>query len=178
MKNHRTDAWIQIASTAAVLVGVALVVTEIRQNSELVELQILKQSSDNFVQYSLSLLPENIYEIRQKSMDDPENLTHLEYRALDSFYWSMNVTQWRSLYDMAERGLVNESAWRRMVQDEAPVYLGYPFGRAWWSLTREEATTVPEELVIAVDEALAVEPSNVSADTFRKVIDRLELGQQ
>ena len=141
MSNVKFDNWIRISSTVAVLIGVALVVFELRQNTALVELQILKQDSDKYVENALSVLPENIYEIRQKSMDDPENLSHLEFRALDSFYWTMNVSQWRGLYDLAERGLLERSAWQRIVEEEAPVYLGYPFGRAWWNHTKNISTT-------------------------------------
>ena len=174
MKNKKSDDWVRGLSTIAVLLGVALVILELRQNSDLIELQILKQSSDNFAENSLSLLPENLYEIRQKSMDNPQDLTHLEYRVLDSYYWSITVLQWRSLYDLAERGLLEQSAWHRMVEDEARVFLAYPFGRAWWKGTKEVTTTLPKELVAAVDDVLSDAPNNFSARSFEDAIRRLK----
>ena len=174
MKKKKWDGWHQILSTLAVLVGVALVILEIRQNSELIELQILKQSSDNYIAYSIAVLPANIYAIRQKSMDNPESLSHLDFRALDGFYWAITVLQWRGLYDLSERGLLERSAWQRMVQDEAPVYLGYPFGRAWWKGIKDGATSLPDELVSTVDEALADTPRNFSAKSFEDAMKLLE----
>ena len=42
MTNNNWDGWLQISSTLAVLFGIALVVFELQQNSDLIELQIVK----------------------------------------------------------------------------------------------------------------------------------------
>jgi len=87
MNNDKWESWLQVTSTLAVLIGVALVVLQLRQNSELIELQILKQDSESSIEHILSVLPENFYEIRQKSIEDPGGLTDLEFRAVDAFLW-------------------------------------------------------------------------------------------
>ena len=107
MKNKNWENWLSISSTLAVLVGVALVVLQLRQNAELIELQILKQDSDNRIQSSMETMPDNIYEIRLKSLKEPENLTQLEYHVLDGYLWYRTVGRWRGLYDLAERNLLN-----------------------------------------------------------------------
>ena len=173
MKGRNLDTWIRVSSTLAVLIGVALVVIELRQTSDLVELQILKQDSDKYIENALAVLPDNIYEIRQKSMENPRDLTHLEFRALDSLYWTINVAQWRGLYDLSERGLVDKIAWKRMIEEEAPVYLGYPFGRAWWNHTKNITTTLPEDFMLAIDTALAGNRGNYSAAAFQDVMELL-----
>ena len=154
MKNKGWEKWARLFSAGAVLLGLVLVVYELRQNSEMIELQILKQTSDAYVSDSLSLLPDNLYEIRQKSIDNPEALTHLEYRVLDSYYWSQVITRWRGLYDLAERGLVDPDDWRKRIQDEAAIYLGYPFGRAYWERSKQTDNTLPDEFEAAIDEAI------------------------
>jgi hypothetical protein len=68
----------------------------------------------------LGVLPQNLYEIRQKSIDDPSNLTHLEFRALDAFLWSITINRWRGLYELAERGLLEEEVWQRAVREDGP----------------------------------------------------------
>ena len=103
MNNNKRDGWVQISSTLAVLIGVALVIMELRQNSDLIEFQILKQDAESADDRLTSLLPQNIWEIRQKSIDDPENLTHMEYRAMDGYLWAITVNRWRSLYDLQSR---------------------------------------------------------------------------
>ncbi len=71
MNNDKWESWLQVTSTLAVLIGVALVVLQLRQNSDLIELQILKQDSESSIEHILSVLSENFYEIRQKSIEDP-----------------------------------------------------------------------------------------------------------
>ncbi len=133
MKNNNWDGRLQISSTLAVLFGIALVVFELQQNSDLIELQIVKDDADKIDGRILGVLPQNLYEIRQKSIDDPNNLTHLEYRALDALLWSITINRWRSLYELAERRLMEEEVWQRAVREDGLV-LAYPFGSTYWAV--------------------------------------------
>ena len=65
MTRIKSENLIQVFSTVAVLIGIALVIVELRQSSELVELQILKQDVEGANERGLNVLPENIYEIRR-----------------------------------------------------------------------------------------------------------------
>ena len=145
VNNSKLENWIHLSSTIAVLVGVLLVVIQLRQNSELIELQIMKDDANSFIEAEVSLLPENIYEIRQKSLDEPENLTLYEYQVLDAFYWATGVTRWRSLCDLAERDLLDAAT------------SGSDFGSAAVS---EFMTEQPDILSsdVEVSEALATDP--------------------
>ena len=174
VNNSKLENWIHLSSTIAVLVGVLLVVIQLRQNSELIELQIMKDDANSFIEAEVSLLPENIYEIRQKSFDEPENLTLYEYQVLDAFYWATGVTRWRSLYDLAARDLLDESAWKRMVQDEFEWYFANPFGRAWWERVGRPDSTLPRELVDYVNSSLADVPDNYMDDVFTDIMNRME----
>jgi len=174
MKNNNWDGWPQILSTLAVLFGIALVVFELQQNSDLIELQIVKDDVDKMDDRILGVLPQNLYEIRQKSIDDPSNLTHLEFRALDAFLWSITINRWRSLYELAERGLLEEEVWQRAVLEDGPV-LAYPFGRAYWANVRDsDAVLLPPDFEAAVDAMLADAPDNFSSEVYRSTLDRLE----
>ena len=174
MKNNNWDGWLQISSTLTVLFGIALVVFELQQNSDLIELQIVKDDADKIDERILAILPQNMYEIRQKSIDDPSNLTHLEFRAVDAMLWSLFVNRWRSLYELAERGLLEEEVWQRTVREDAPL-LAYPFGRAWWANVNDgDVVVLPPALVDAVDAVLADAPDNASLEYFKGALDRLE----
>ena len=90
----------------------------------------LQISSTLAVLFGIALVE---FELQQKSIDDPSNLTHLEYRALDAFVWSITINRWRSLYELAERRLLEEEVWQRAVREDGPA-LAYPFGRAYWAV--------------------------------------------
>jgi len=174
VQNNKLENWIQLSSTVAVLVGILLVVFQLRQNSELIELQILKDDSNSIIENEVSLLPENIYEIRQKTLDEPDNLTLYEYQVLDAFYWSTGVTRWRGLYDLSERGLVDESAWMRLVQDDVEWYLANQFGRAWWERVARAESTLPKKLVDYVNATIDNVPDSYMDDVFMDVRNRMK----
>ena len=174
MKNSRLDNWLRVSSALAFLIGVVLVLVQLGQNAELLELQILKQDADNYTETEISLLPENIYEIRQKSLDEPENLTPYEFQVLEILYWSMGIARWRSLYDLAERGLLDQSVWKRMVREDAAWTLGNPFGRAFWERTKDEVPHLPTQFIELVDASLADTRGNESDYAYADIMKRIK----
>jgi hypothetical protein len=174
VKSNKLENWIQLSSTGAVLVGVLLVVIQLRQNSELIELQILKDDANSYIENEINLLPDNIYEIRQKSLDKPDEITLYEYQILDGLYWATGVSRWRSLYDLAERGLVDQSAWKNLIQEDVDWYFANSFGRAWWERVSTRESTIPTELVEYVNALLADLPDSYMDDALEDVKNRME----
>jgi len=177
MNNKNLEYWLQLSSTLAVLVGVVLVILQLRQNAELIELQILKEDANSYYESVQENLPENMFEIWQKSHDDPKSLTPLEFRALDAELWSSTVSRWRGLYELAERGLIDHSVWKRNVIEEGPGFLAYPFGRAYWERIKDWETTLPVELVEFIDTVLADAPGNKQAEQYSDVMRRLDAAE-
>ena len=173
MAKIKSESLVQFFSTIAVLIGIALVIVELRQSSELVELQILKQDVEGANERRLNVLPENIYEIRQKSIDDPENLTHLEYRAMDGYFWYFAINRGRGLYDLTKRGLLEDGVWQRAVAEEVRAIMAYPFGRAYWERLRDSALSLPPELIDVIDATLNEAPYDYSAEAYSDVLERV-----
>ena len=111
MKSINSGQLLQVSSNLAVLLGVVLVVLQLRQNAELLELQILSQESDSYIENEIAMIADNYTETWRKMIEEPENLTMAEYRAIDSHLWAQNISRWRNLYDLYERGLLDSSAW-------------------------------------------------------------------
>lgn len=179
MNRKDWESWLQISSTLAVLVGVVLVVAQLRQNAELIELQILKEESESYIQNFAEILPENFTQTWIKAIDDPQTLSRDEVFAVDIYLYARTVARWRAMYVLAERGLVEDSEWQRLVAEDAPSALGYPFGRAWWEEIKEWGTSssdehmeapLSDELVDAIDRALAQRAPNGTSEW----IDELE----
>ena len=173
MHNTRWESWLQISSAIAVVVGVALVILQLRQNAELIELQIMKQDNESYAENMLSVLPENFYDIRQKAFDDPESLTQLEYRALDVYLSLIVIERWRILYELSERGLLKREAWQLRVRVDARSFLANRFGRAYWERIKN-VYPQPTDLVDAVDAALADAPENYTADALMDIKMRMD----
>ncbi len=160
------------------LAGVILVVFQLQQNSDLLELQILKQDADSYIQNSLEVLPENFNEIWQTAIDNPKNLTRAEIVALDRYLWARSVWRWRNLYDLANRGLLEKSVWQRTIEDDVSVFFAHPFGRAYWADMKSWQTTLPEDLVNFVDQTLEDDEINAMADYIDNIERRLGIDRQ
>jgi hypothetical protein len=160
---------LQISSNFAVLVGVVLVIVQLRQNAELLELQILKQDTDSYIENEIAMLPENYTEIWAKMILEPENLTLSEFRAIDSHFWAQNISRWRNLYDLYERGLLDSTAWRRLVSDDVEIEFAHPYGRWYWNSVVESEENLPPELVEFVSSLLAEAPDNYALIDFQNM---------
>jgi hypothetical protein len=78
MLTEKAFAWIQIASAGAVLVGVALVVVQLRQNEELLRYQIATELRANRDSVRSAILGENYSETLAKLSEPPDTLTDAE----------------------------------------------------------------------------------------------------
>ena len=180
------NSWLQISSTLAVLAGVVLVIAQLRQNAELIELQILKQESESYIQNFAEILPENFTQVWLKAIDDPQSLTRDEIFAVDLYLYARSVARWRAMYDLSERGLLEDSEWQQRVAEDAPSALAYPFGRAWWEGIKRWGATLPnehiesplpEDLVDAIDRALAQEPLNGTSEWIDELERQAKIGR-
>ena len=180
MKHINYKDWLQLSANVAILSGVVLVIFQLRQNADLLELQILKQDVDSYIAGELMMIGENYADTWQKMIEEPENLNLAELRAIESHLWAHDIVRWRHLYDMHSRGLLDEDAWKRMVSDDLAYELAHPYGRAWLEYIRDN-TDLPPELVEFIDDGLAKAGHNHPAATFDRILEsakkKIELEQ-
>ena len=74
-----------------VFAGVVLVIFQLRQNADLLELQILKQDVDSYIAGELMMIGENYADTWQKMVEEPENLNLAELRAIESHTQILNT---------------------------------------------------------------------------------------
>ena len=169
MKHIDYKGWLQLSANVAILAGVALVIFQLRQNANLLELQILKQDADSYITAELMMIGENYADTWQKMIEEPENLNLAEIRAIESHLWAHDVVRWRSLYDLNSRGLLDEDAWKRMIREDLPYELAHPYGRAWWEEVRD-IPDLPRELVEFIDDGLAKASHNYPLESFDRIL--------
>jgi hypothetical protein len=145
--------WLQVSANLAILAGVVLVVLQMRQNADLLELQILKQDADSYIAAELALIGENYTETWQKMLEEPENLTLAEKRALESILWAHMIKRWVNTYKLAQQGLIEDIEWKHAVDSDVGYELAHPYGKAWWKEARE-ISMIPRQLAEYVDSKL------------------------
>jgi hypothetical protein len=170
MKHVDYKGWLQLSANVAILAGVALVIFQLRQNAELLELQILNQEADSYIAGELVMIGENYADTWQKMIEEPENLNLAEIRAIESHLWAHDIVRWRNLYDLHSSGLLDENAWKRLVGEDLEYELAHPYGRAWWEEIRDNVV-LPAELVKFIDDGLAKASHNAPLATFERILE-------
>ena len=178
MKHIDYKGWLQLSANLAILAGLVLVIFQLRQNADLLELQILKQDVDSYIASEMMMIGENYADTWQKMIEEPENLNLAELRAIESHLWAHDIVRWRSLYDLHSKGLLDEDAWKRMVRDDLEYELAHPYGRAWWEDIKDNVVDLPPELVEFVDDGLAKASHNAPAATFDRILESAKKKQE
>ena len=108
MQLDKTSHWMTIIGNLGLLVGVALVIFQINQNSELMREQLYHARWSDDLNLHLALMGENPSAAIAKAIENPSELTVEESRVLDAYitYWSLMETRKHFAHD---RGLTIEA---------------------------------------------------------------------
>ncbi len=104
MQLEKTSHWLTIVGNLGLLIGVALIIVQINQNSELVRDQLFHTTWTDDMNMHLALMGDNPAAAIAKAIERPTELTVEESKVLEAYitYWSLNEA--RRLF-MRERGM-------------------------------------------------------------------------
>ena len=129
MELTKVNEWLQLGAALGVLAGLALIVVEIRQNSDLVRAQLISESTDGWSDFSYSVYDEDIAEALAKVYEDPTALTTAELIKLDHYMWA-SVSQISREIHLNEMGLL--PSWSQFSSDDADLTFGNRFALSWF----------------------------------------------
>ncbi|MBW2393868.1 MAG: hypothetical protein JRG95_06320, partial [Deltaproteobacteria bacterium] len=155
MNSDRLGNWLQVGANLGIIVGLVLVGVQLKQNTDLLRVQLLYEESQRFIEHEQTMIGENGAEAWAKSLTAPREMTLAERRVMESYLYAM-TEQWRASYMLRELGVLDEE-WKDRIVEETKYYLGNPFGRAWWKAYRD-TTRVPPEMLLLVEEMLVKNP--------------------
>ena len=133
-KGHRIDRlnrWLTLAANLGVIVGLLILIVEVRQNANLTRAQMESGRNDLLAQIELSLASPEISAAWVKSIRSPETLTDVEVRMVESHLVAV-MLQLDHMFNMEKIGLVSREEARRHVQNVVPYYFGSRHGKNWW----------------------------------------------
>ena len=184
MHSDRLNRWLVLFANIGVLVGLVLVLLQMKQNEELLRVQIMNEYFESNIAEQATFAGENLPTIWQKSIEEPENLSFAEMRAMEAQTFSP-LSRWINLYRLSEAGIVDKSFWKSQVEMDAPFYFSSPYGRAWWELYAEQipVSYLPTELKDEIDKQLAAASQYeygvvTSYREIQKIIKRNKLSSQ
>ena len=129
----RVARWLALTANAGVILGLVLVLVEVRQNAELTRTQMEQRKNDFLAEIEFSLANRESAEVWVKAIRTPESLTDAEMKMVEARLLSL-MLQWDHLFQMERSGLVTRAHVRQHIANSAPYYFGSRFGRHWWRL--------------------------------------------
>ena len=157
MIEETSNRWLSITANLGVLVGLILVIFEMRQNQELMKVNLTNHYYSSYAQAEMLFAGENLPAVWEKSLLDPKNLSLKEMRILEAHTYAP-ITRWINLYRLSEAGILENRFWQTQVNVDAGYYLGTPYGRAYWDNIKPhalESNFIPMELLHYIDDILA-----------------------
>lgn len=125
--------WVTAATNIAVLLGVLLLVFELRQNAELARLEMIQDRIDAFQQAEAGFYDPALSQAWVKSIEEPVSMTLAEIRMMDA-YIAINMAQmmrnmtWKTL-DCCMEG-PQQRSWRGISGGFSVVHLEKPPGNS------------------------------------------------
>ena len=157
MIGEMSNRWLNVTANLGVLAGLILVIFEMRQNQELMKVNLTNDYYSSYAQAEMIFAGENLPAVWEKSLLDPKNLSLKEMRILEAVTYSP-ITRWINLYRLYEAGILEKTFWQSQVNVDASYYLGTPYGRAYWENIKPhalESKFIPLDLLDYIDNVLA-----------------------
>lgn len=167
------NKWLQLAGNLGIVLGLLLVVVQLKQTADLTKTQLLYDESQRQIELETKVVGEEGARVWAKSLTEPAQLTLEEQRIIEALLWSF-VEQLRAAYMLGELGLLDDGEWKTRVRGETGFFLANPYARAWWSNFSESNEILPPELIAAVDERLAELQDNYTLDYTGNIKRMLE----
>ena len=169
MDREKSAKIVAAIANVAVLVGLALVAYELRQNTNQLKVQLEWQVNQKLFENNRDLLGDNPAPIFAKSITNPEELTYSEFHVASAILLNL-LNIWEDRYFMYEEGLIDKLEWQRPIDEEIGFTLGKRFAQAFWKSTR---SIYAPELTEYIDERLPEVDQNQSYQWWLDTMDEL-----
>jgi hypothetical protein len=168
----RLSSWLQVAANIGILGGLVLVGFQLRQNSEILQAQMMSAESQSVINQEMQIVGEQGAAAWVAAMSDPTNVSLEHHRVMEAIFWSA-IESWRHFEELGALGLtdVDPQYTHYRVSDEAGWYFGNSYGRAWWN-TRRDNTKISDELKNVIDDAIESNPDHTD-DLHNRLVEEI-----
>lgn len=171
MKVAKINDWLQIVTAIGVLVGLYLVVEEIRQNNNLAKAETINNLHEGWEHFSISEYETDIAALFIRSIKDPDNLTPPEVVKLNAYFTaitSLYGRQWvlYRQYDLALDPTVD-------TEYAAGLYFSGRFARSWFQENRIWLQDIYPEMVRVLSRQIESQPVDTDFDIVKRLKSNL-----
>jgi hypothetical protein len=142
---ERLNRWLTLGANIGVLLGLLVLIVEVRQNAALSRASMEQNKNDRLAEIELNYTKPEVSAVWIKSVREPENLTDKEIRMLDGILAAV-MLQWEYRFLMWNAGLTDREGARQQILNSAPYHFGSRFAKHWWRLQADgwEGTVMME----------------------------------
>lgn len=157
---ERLNRWLTLAANVGVLLGLVVLIVEVRQNAALTRAAMDQQKNDLLAQIEFNIARPEMSVIWVKAIRTPEALSDTENQAVGSVLVAI-MLQWDQMFMMRDAGLISDERVRQHIANTAPFYFGSRFAKHWWALQAPgwEGTAMQRDagpIIAALDEDFLV----------------------
>jgi hypothetical protein len=158
MDSQNLNNWIQTATGIAVVVGLILVIVELKQGRDAIRSQLSSEGFTQIEQFRTSMLGEQAAEVIARACYSPNELTPTDLVVLDNYYSSVIGRNYR-MKRLADRGgFYSEDDWKAGGSGWGLLF-ETAAGRAYW-----ETFPIDAEIKVAGDEQISTRIKNKAPD--------------
>ena len=164
----RVNRWLTLVANLGVLLGLIVLIVEVRQNASLTRAAMDQQKNNFLAEIEFNIAKPEMSAIWVKAIRTPEALSDTEVQAAGSILVSV-MLQWDQMFLMRDAGLISDARVRQHISNTAPFYFGSRFAKHWWAMQAPgwEGTAMQRDAAPIVD---AVDENFLSA-----YMDRLKI---
>ncbi len=171
METEKLNRRLQVIANVGIVAGLVLVGVQLKQNSDLLKVQLLYEESQRSMNIETLVTGEEAGQVWAKSITDPMELTLAEQRVMEAMLWSY-IENLRATHMLSELGLLRNEEWRLRVESDSAYYMANPYARAWWENYSGDVD-LPVELIELVNKRMAEVPYNFTSEYMAAIRDKL-----
>ncbi len=141
MDATRVGLWIQVATVTSVILGIGLVVWELRQQREFAETQHVTDNSSWYSASVQSAMGDNPAASIAVACDNPDEMSTADMVVLMSYYQDI-LYRVRNQYALQAVTSLKTFGWKEAADGNLPIIFATEFGLWWW----ENGTTAEPEI--------------------------------
>ena len=175
MDTNRVGHLLTLAANFGVIVGIAFLVLEIRQNSDIATAQVRLDYAAGWRNIDGQRQDEAFAQVYSKSILSPDELSFSEVVQLDGYYTGV-IDQLLSAYAASRAGL-RSGQYEDVAKQVAIGYFSNAYSQAWWQQGRQVWST-PENLEFRniMDEAIGATSKRGNQEHYERILRSLSLG--
>lgn len=177
MDTNRVGHWLTLAANFGVIIGIAFLVLEIRQNSDIATAQIRLDYAAGWRSIDEQRQDAAFAQVYSRSIQSPHELSFSEVVQLDGYYIGV-VDQMLSAYTASRAGL-RSGTFEDVAMQVAAGYFSNAYGQAWWQQARKTWSNSDDaEFRGIMDKAIGAAGQQGNKQYYESILRSLSLGAE